>query len=61
MFVMNTNHVQIIQSNNYPWEGNLNFKISTAKTNAFKMLVRIPGWVMNTAVPSDLYKFTRQQ
>jgi hypothetical protein len=56
--VMNGKPLQIIQSNNYPWEGNLNFKINTAKANTFKMLVRIPGWVMNTAVPSDLYKFT---
>lgn len=56
--VMNGKPLQIIQSNNYPWDGNLNFKINTAKANAFKMLVRIPGWVMNTVVPSDLYKFT---
>ena len=56
--VMNGKPLQIIQSNNYPWDGNLNFKINTTKANAFKMLVRIPGWVMNTAVPSDLYKFT---
>jgi DUF1680 family protein len=54
---INNKPVQIIQQNNYPWEGNLSFKINTAKANTFKMLIRIPGWVMNSAVPSDLYKF----
>lgn len=55
--MVNNKPVQIVQQNNYPWDGNLNFKISTAKANAFKLLVRIPGWVINSAVPSDLYKF----
>lgn len=55
--VVNNKPVQIVQQNNYPWDGNLNFKVNTAKANAFKLLVRIPGWVMNSAVPSDLYKF----
>lgn len=54
---INNKPLQIIQANNYPWDGNLNFTINTAKANAFKMLVRIPGWVMNSAVPSDLYQF----
>lgn len=55
--MINNKLVQIVQQNNYPWDGNLNFKINTVKANAFKLLVRIPGWVMNSAVPSDLYKF----
>jgi uncharacterized protein len=55
--MINNKPLQIIQQNNYPWEGNLNFKINTVKANAFKLLLRIPGWVMNSAVPSDLYKF----
>lgn len=55
--MINNQPVQIIQQNNYPWEGDLNFKINTAKANAFKLLVRIPGWVTNSAVPSDLYRF----
>lgn len=54
---MNGKPLQIIQQNNYPWDGDLKFIISTAKANTFKMLIRIPGWAMNTAVPSDLYKF----
>ncbi len=55
---INNKPVQIFQQNNYPWEGGLKFTVNTAKPNTFKMLVRIPGWVMNNAVPSDLYQFT---
>lgn len=55
--VMNKIPVQVIQQNNYPWDGDLNFRINTAKANPFKMRIRIPGWAMNSAVPSDLYKF----
>ncbi|MFN8251639.1 MAG: glycoside hydrolase family 127 protein [Ferruginibacter sp.] len=55
---VNNKPVQIIQQNNYPWEGVLKFTVNTAKANAFKILVRIPGWAMDIAVPSDLYKFT---
>jgi DUF1680 family protein len=54
---VNNKPVQIAQQNNYPWNGNLIFKINTAKTNAFNLLIRIPGWANNSAVPSDLYKF----
>ncbi|HNU88839.1 MAG TPA: glycoside hydrolase family 127 protein, partial [Ferruginibacter sp.] len=55
--MVNNKPVQIIQQNNYPWEGELKFIIGTAKPGVFKMLVRIPGWAMNSAVPSNLYKF----
>jgi DUF1680 family protein len=50
--------VTIEQRNNYPWDGNLSFTISPAKPVAFNMLVRIPGWAQNEAIPSDLYRFT---
>jgi DUF1680 family protein len=55
--IVNNKPVQIIQQNNYPWDGNLKFIVSTAKPNAFNVLVRIPGWAQNTAIPSDLYKY----
>ena len=49
--------VSIVQQNNYPWDGALTFTISPQKTDAFTMLVRIPGWARNEAMPSDLYAF----
>ena len=57
--VINNKPVQVLQQNNYPWEGDLRFIIHTAKANSFKLLIRIPGWALNTAVPSDLYSFPK--
>lgn len=57
--IMNNKPVQLIQQNNYPWEGDLRFTIQTTKANRFKLLIRIPGWALNTAVPSDLYSFQK--
>ena len=55
--IVNKAPVQIIQQNNYPWDGALSFTINPAKTLAFNLLVRIPGWAQNEALPSDLYTF----
>ncbi len=49
--------VEIVQENNYPWEGNLLFTINPKNAAAFNVLVRIPGWAQNKAVPSNLYHF----
>lgn len=54
---VNNKPLQIVQLNNYPWDGNLSFKINTAKANNFNLLIRIPGWASNIAIPSDLYTF----
>jgi DUF1680 family protein len=55
--MVNNKAVQIAQQNNYPWDGNLKFTISTTKANTFNLLVRIPGWANNSAIPSDLYTY----
>lgn len=49
--------VQIIQQNNYPWDGGLLFVINPVKTDYFTVKIRIPGWARNEAMPSDLYQF----
>lgn len=49
--------VKIEQQNNYPWDGDLSFKINTAKADKFTIKIRIPGWAQNQAVPSSLYQF----
>lgn len=54
---VNKREVEITQKNNYPWDGNLTFNISPQKPQAFTLLVRIPGWALNQAIPSDLYAF----
>ncbi|MBY0478247.1 MAG: glycoside hydrolase family 127 protein [Chitinophagaceae bacterium] len=50
--------VDIAQQNNYPWNGDLKFIVSPKKgTIPFTLKMRIPGWAMNVAIPSDLYAF----
>jgi len=42
----------------YPWNGNINIKVISNKNSKANMMIRIPGWIRNEVVPSDLYKFT---
>lgn len=49
--------VTIEQQNNYPWDGHLKFVMQPKSANEFNLLVRIPGWARNEAMPSDLYSF----
>ncbi len=52
--------VQVLQQNNYPWDGALTFTINPKATAAFNLLVRIPGWAQNKAIPSTLYQFQNE-
>lgn len=52
---VNGKKVEIEQQTDYPWNGDIAI---TIKTDAqFKLKVRIPGWVKNQVVPSDLYYY----
>jgi DUF1680 family protein len=57
---LNNQSIQIKQENNYPWEGNLKFTINTEQPVNFNLLIRIPGWAQNTAIPNNLYHFINQ-
>ncbi|OFY57692.1 MAG: six-hairpin glycosidase [Bacteroidetes bacterium GWF2_41_9] len=50
--------VQISQKSDFPWEGKVILTINPEKSGKFSLKVRIPGWVMNEAIPGDLYRFT---
>ncbi|MEO6524506.1 MAG: glycoside hydrolase family 127 protein [Mucilaginibacter sp.] len=50
-------NIELTQQNNYPWDGGLVFNVNPETTATFNMMIRIPGWAQNEAVPSDLYKF----
>ena len=55
---INQKQVDIQQSNNYPWNGDLKFVISPKKGMVpFALKVRIPGWALEEAIPSNLYTF----
>ena len=50
--------VTLSQETNYPWDGDVTIKVEKTKAKAFEMMIRIPGWVDKTPVPSDLYRFS---
>ena len=54
---INNKTVEVIQENNYPWDGKLIFRVQPKSSQAFRMMIRIPGWTENSVVPSDLYSF----
>ncbi|MCI1186629.1 glycoside hydrolase family 127 protein [Hymenobacter sp. DH14] len=54
---VNKQPVQLVQQNNYPWDGGLKFTVNPARTTDFNLLVRIPGWARGEAMPSSLYTF----
>ena len=55
---VNGKDVTLEETTNYPWDGDISIKVLKNKAKAFNMLVRIPGWVQNEVVPSDLYSFS---
>ena len=54
---LHNNSLEIIQQNNYPWDGALQFSINPKKSQTFNLMIRIPGWAQNQAIPSNLYQF----
>lgn len=54
---LNKKSIHVVQQNNYPWEGKLLFTITPKSAQEFNLLIRIPGWANNQAMPSDLYAF----
>lgn len=51
-------NVAISQQTNYPWDGNVTMTIDKNKAGIFGLKIRIPGWVKNKPVPSDLYAYS---
>jgi hypothetical protein len=54
---INNKEVQIVQENNYPWEGKLLFKVNAKSPVNFNLKLRIPGWAKGEAIPSSLYNY----
>jgi len=54
---VNEKKIKITQVNNYPWNGNLMFKVDPESPSVFNLRIRIPGWSRSKAIPSDLYSF----
>ncbi len=54
---LNKKAIEITQQNNYPWDGKLVFTLNPKAPQDFNLLIRIPGWANNQAIPSSLYSF----
>ncbi len=55
---INNKKVELTQTTNYPWSGDINIKVSPKGRQNFNLKIRIPGWLQNHVVPSDLYKYS---
>lgn len=60
MVEVNKKPVEIVQENNYPWDGRLLFKINPKGSQDLNVMIRIPGWAENEAIPSTLYSFAQE-
>ena len=50
--------VALSQDTKYPWNGDIKIAVKKSGVKNANLLVRIPGWVRNQVVPSDLYKYS---
>lgn len=50
--------VTLTQTTEYPYDGTVNIKVNKNAAGVFAMKIRIPGWVQNKPVASDLYAYT---
>lgn len=51
------NKVKVSQKANFPWDGNVELSVDPESPGTFTVLLRIPGWARNEAIPGGLYKF----
>lgn len=51
------NKLKVSQKANFPWDGNVELSVDPETPATFSVLVRIPGWARNEAIPGGLYRF----
>lgn len=55
---VNGKTVELKQSTNYPWTGDVNVEVSPKGKQDFNLKIRVPGWVQGNVVPGNLYSYT---
>ena len=55
---VNGKDVVLEETTEYPWNGDIKIAVKKSGVKNANLLVRIPGWVRNLVVPSDLYKYS---
>jgi len=54
---LNGKEMVVEQITDYPWNGTIALNIDPGQLKKFNLLIRIPGWAQNQALPTDLYTF----
>lgn len=55
---VNDKQINLKQSTNYPWTGDIKLEVSPKGKQNFAMKIRVPGWVQGSVVPGNLYSYT---
>ena len=50
--------VTVSQTTDYPWNGDIVLTIDKNQAGRFTLKIRVPGWLKNQPVPSDLYSYS---
>lgn len=53
--------VELEETTEYPWDGDIKITVKKSKAKNANLLIRIPGWVRNQVVPSNLYRFSDKE
>ena len=56
--LMGKDTIRLSQITAYPWDGKIEITFDQPNGKNLDLMVRIPGWATDQAVPSDLYHFT---
>ncbi len=56
-FETKNGRLELSQSGNMPWDGNITISVQPEKALKSKLFIRIPGWASDHPVPGDLYQF----
>lgn len=59
--MMGKKAVTLTQETVYPYAGDISIKVDKTNAGEFAMKIRVPGWVKNAPVPSNLYAFSDQK
>jgi DUF1680 family protein len=52
--------VDITINTSMPWDGDVKIQVKPEFPHTFTLKIRIPGWVQNQVVPSNLYRYLRK-
>jgi DUF1680 family protein len=54
------NRINLSQKADFPWNGRIELSVNPDKPVKFNLMLRVPGWALNEAIPGGLYKFADQ-